>query len=500
MSSLQQYFQQYAANIVGNNISFNTPYGTQQLLYADWIASGRLYAPIEETMLHKFGPYVANTHTETNITGTYMTAAYHHAKQIIKQHVHANEDDVLIAYGSGMTGVINKFQRILGFRMPELAMDKLQIAEVDKPIVFVTHMEHHSNHTSWIETICDVVKIDANADGLVCLDNLAALLEKYKNRNVKIAAITGCSNVTGIETPYHTIAAMMHKAGGLCFVDFACSAPYISINMHPANEAEKLDAIYFSVHKFLGGPGTPGILIFNRDLYKNNVPDNPGGGTVKWTNPWNEVEYIDSIEEREDGGTPPFLQTIKAALCVQLKEQIGVQNILNREHELLQIVFEKMNAMPNVHILAPSITNRLGVISFYIDGLHYNLGVKLLNDKFGIQVRGGCSCAGTYGHYLFNIGQHKSKSITDEIHQGVLCNKPGWIRLSVHPTLTNEQLLFIMNAIQDIANNHKTYEQDYNYNINTNEFAHKQESNTNYSAFLEDSFFATTEKSALTYV
>ncbi len=488
VSNLEQYFQQFATNVIGNNVQFNSPYGEQHMLYADWIASGRLYAPIEEKMVQQFGPYVANTHTETNISGTYMTAAYHHSKEIIKKHVHANEDDVLIAYGSGMTGVINKFQRILGFRMPELAKDKLVIAEDDKPVVFVTHMEHHSNHTSWIETICDVVKINACSQGLVDLNHLQALLVQYKNRKVKIAAVIACSNVTGISTPYHTIAKIMHQAQGLCFVDFACNAPYVAIDMHPADKLEALDAIYFSVHKFLGGPGTPGILLFNKELYKNTVPDNPGGGTVKWTNPWNEVEYIDSIEEREDGGTPPFLQTIKAALCVQLKEQMGIENILHREEELLEILFNTMPKINGVHILAGNITDRLGVISFYIDGVHFNLGVKLLNDKYGIQVRGGCSCAGTYGHYLFNIDVEKSKTITNEIHEGVFCNKPGWIRLSVHPTLTNSQLHYIMDAIEDIATNYKTYEQDYNYNISTNEFEHKLVTEHPYKHFIAAAF------------
>jgi selenocysteine lyase/cysteine desulfurase len=344
--------------------------------------------------MNDFGPYVANTHTETTISGTAMTMAYHQARNIIKKHVNANENDVLITDGTGMTGVVNKFQRILGLRIPENLKEFATIPSAIKPIVFISHMEHHSNQTSWLETIADVVVIPADTEGLFCLNEFKKLVEKYSDRSFKIASITSCSNVTGIRTPYHEVAKIMHQNNGVCFVDFACSGPYVDIDMHPDNESY-LDAIFFSPHKFLGGPGTSGVLVFNKNLYKNNVPDCPGGGTVSWTNPWGGHKYIDNIEDREDGGTPGFLQVIKTALAIQLKEKMGVQNILDREHELVEYVFEQLENIENLTILANQHKNRLGVISFYIKDLHFNLGVKILNDKFGIQTRGGCSCAGT---------------------------------------------------------------------------------------------------------
>jgi selenocysteine lyase/cysteine desulfurase len=473
-TSLESYFQRFRENIIGQNAEFEGPYGKKSILYCDWTASGRLYETIEDKIAHEFGPYVANTHTETSYTGTIMTLAYHKAKEIIKKHVHAGPDDVLIAYGSGMTGVINKFQRILGLRMPESVKDKIHFEPGERPVVFVTHMEHHSNHTSWIETIADVVRIEPDERGLVDLESLNQLLDQYKDRQLKIAAVTACSNVTGIQTPYHQIAKRMHQAGGLCFVDFACSAPYVAIDMHPDDPAEFLDAIYFSPHKFLGGPGTSGALIFNTALYHNRVPDNSGGGTVKWTNPWKEHEYIDSIEEREDGGTPPFLQTIRTALCIKLKEEMGSANMIKREEEMLeQIIFPKLTNIPGLHILAEEESHRLGVISFYVDGLHYNLGVRLLNDRFGIQVRGGCSCAGTYGHYLLHVNQHYSGMIVNEIRKGNLSLKPGWIRLSIHPTFTDEEVNFVCDAIRDLCLNFREWQNDYTYSSKTNDFTHQ---------------------------
>ncbi|HWS60365.1 MAG TPA: aminotransferase class V-fold PLP-dependent enzyme [Flavobacterium sp.] len=472
-TELEHYFQQFRTNIIGIDQEFESPYGPKKIIYTDWTASGRLYRPIEEKIINEFGPFVANTHTETTVSGTAMTLAYHKARTIIKKHVNASEDDILITDGTGMTGVVNKFQRILGLKIPENLKDFINIPIEKKPVVFISHMEHHSNQTSWLETIADVEVIPSSEDGLFCLDNLAKLLDKYKDRNFKIASITSCSNVTGIKTPYHAAAKLMHKNKGLCFVDFACSGPYVAIDMHPEDPESYLDAIFFSPHKFLGGPGTSGVLVFNKKLYQNLIPDNPGGGTVSWTNPWGEHKYIDNIEEREDGGTPGFLQVIKTALAIQLKEKMGIENILKREHEIVDYVFSALGSIPNIKILASQHQERLGVISFYIDDLHFNLGVKILNDRFGIQTRGGCSCAGTYGHFLLHVDQETSSQLIDEISLGDLIRKPGWIRMSIHPTTTNSEIQFVCESIKTMAENHQEWAKDYLYDKNTNEFIHK---------------------------
>jgi len=473
-TALEQYFQQFRKNIIGIEQEFESPFGRKKIIYTDWTASGRLYRPIEEKLMNAFGPFVANTHTETTVSGTAMTKAYHHARNIIKQHVNANQNDVLITDGTGMTGVVNKFQRILGIKVPENLKDFIAIPIEKKPVVFISHMEHHSNQTSWLETIADVEVIPSTEDGLFSLENLKVLLEKYKERTLKIASITSCSNVTGIRTPYHEAAKMMHQHNGVCFVDFACSGPYVSIDMHPEDEEAYLDAIFFSPHKFLGGPGTSGVLVFNKKLYNNMVPDCPGGGTVSWTNPWGEHKYIDNIEDREDGGTPGFLQVIKTALAIQLKDEMGIDNILKREHEIVEYVFDSLQNVPNIKILAGQHQERLGVISFFIDDLHFNLGVKLLNDRFGIQTRGGCSCAGTYGHFLLHVDQETSHKLVNEISLGDLIRKPGWIRMSIHPTTTSSEIEYVCNAIKSLAENHKEWALEYRYDSETNEFIHQQ--------------------------
>lgn len=468
-------------------------------MYADWTASGRAYGPIEECMQKEIMPFVANTHTETTITGKLMSRAYEEAKVIVKEHVGANNEDALIFCGSGMTGAINKLQRMLGLRVPERMMDYMKeadlqdasklphtltnqnsilekylpIDEVLRPVVFVSHMEHNSNLVTWLETIATVEIIKSGKNGNVDLDCFQKLLDRYKNRKNKIAAITACSNVTGIQTPYHKIAKLIHQYGGLCFVDFASAAPYIDINMHPEEKGTHLDAIYFSPHKFLGGQGTPGVLVFSKKIYSNSVPDQPGGGTVIYTNPWKFHEYTTNIEQREDGGTPPFLGGIKVAMCIRLKEKMGVENMRKREEEMLKIIFNRFAKMKNVEVLEENRKQRLGIISFIVSGAHYNLIVKMLNDRFGIQTRGGCSCAGTYGHMLLHVDEARSYKILNGIKLGNMLCKPGWIRLSVHPIMTNTEIDFIMNAIESTALNFRQWMNDYTYDPASNEYLFK---------------------------
>lgn len=472
--SLQDWFRPFRDGIVGLHQTLETPYGSPEMLYADWTASGRLYRPIEEAVLNRFGPLVANTHSESNGSGEAMTLAYQEAHRILKRHVHAGPEDVIITQGSGVTGVVNKLQRMLGLRLPERLQRYCQVPEAERPVVFLTHMEHHSNQTSWLETLCDVEILEPNPQGLVDPSRLEAALLRHRDRPRKIGSFSACSNVTGIVTPYPELARLMHRHGGLCFIDFAASAPYVSIDMHPAGDPEAyLDAVYFSPHKFLGGPGTPGVLVFDSALYHNRVPDQPGGGTVLWTNPWHQHSYIHDIEIREDGGTPAFLQTFRAALAIRLKEAMDPERMRQREEQLLALLLPGLEAIAGVQVLASQQPQRQGIISFYIEGLHYNLVVRLLNDRFGIQVRGGCSCAGTYGHYLLHVDPQHSRAISGRIDGGDLSQKPGWIRLSVHPTTTDEEANRLVAAIGAVARHGGEWGQDYAYSAQTNEYTHR---------------------------
>jgi selenocysteine lyase/cysteine desulfurase len=468
--TLEAYFHPFRERIIGINTTVRVPDGRERpLVYADWIASGRLYAPIEEYLQHEVGPYVANTHTETTITGTAMTRAYHDARAVIKEHVHADENDLLFLTGYGMTSAVNKLQRILGLRVPERLKDTLP--ERERPMVLITHMEHHSNQITWEECDVDLRIVPHEPDtGLPDLDELEKMAQKYSSRPLLIGAFTSGSNVTGILTPYHRMASVMHRHGGLCFVDFAASAPYIDINIHPEDPQEHLDAVMFSPHKFLGGPGTSGILIMNRGLYHNTVPDNPGGGTVRWTNPFGRHLYIEDIEAREDGGTPGFLQAVRTALTLRLKEAMGTEQIREREEELMKILWEQLEPQKELLILEQHNRRRLGIISFFTPVVHHNLFVRLLNDRFAVQTRGGCSCAGTYGHILFHINKLSSSKIEEMITRGDLSEKPGWVRISVHPTMTDEEARYIADAVKQILQHGARWGEDYRFDKNSGDF------------------------------
>ncbi len=471
--SLESSFAPYRARIVGIDAEMRLADGSSHpIVYADWTASGRLYRPIEDFMLAQIGPLVANTHTETTYTGVAMTRAYHRAREILKEGVGAGSGDSLIFSGFGMTSAINKLQRLIGLGR-RLARGPGEQAR-PRPLVLVTHMEHHSNQITWEECQCDVRIIPRDeATGLPDLEWQERILKENADRPLLIGAFTACSNVTGILTPYRKMAALMHRHGGLCFVDFAASAPYVEIDMHPADSDERLDAITFSPHKFLGGPGSSGVLVLSNALYKNAVPDQPGGGTVKWTTPFGTHRYFEDIESREDGGTPGFLQAIRAALAMELKKSMGIAKIAEREEELKAIVLAEFKAEPSVMLLDGGNMDRLGIFSLYAPGEHHNLIVRLLNDRYGIQTRGGCSCAGTYGHFLFDIKKTKSLHITDMIDSGDLSEKPGWVRVSIHPTMTDAEARYVGKAVVEVIRNYRVWAAGYEFCKESAEFEPK---------------------------
>lgn len=469
--TLEAYFTPYREHTVGLRHLITTPYGKKTLLYADWTASGRLYEPIERRMLERFGPLVGNPHTEANATGMTMTRAYEEAGKLIKRHVNAGPRDVLLSCGNGTTGAVNKLLRLLGLRLPEW-LEGAAVPPEERPVIFVTHMEHHSNLLPWQDSVGEVVVLPPGPDGCVDPRELEYLLIIYRGRRLKIGSFSACSNVTGIETPYRELAAAMHRHGGLCFVDFAASAPYTEIDMHPDSPLESLDAVFFSPHKFLGGPGTSGILVFNADLYRRLRPDEPGGGTVSWVSPWYGPSYFIGIEAREDGGTPGFLQRIKTALCLKLKEEMTTDRIRRFERALCCRLLDGLRSIPDIRVLEEGASSRLGIVSFTVREMHYNLVVRLLNDVFGIQARGGCSCAGPYGHYLLSIDREASILMAQSIRTGDQSLRPGWVRVSLHPVMTLAEVDYIVSSLKEIVACRDRWQEEYRYNPKTNCWIH----------------------------
>ena len=427
IKEMECYFLKYREGVCGLNYIYSGNVSkTQKIIYSDWAAMGKNYIPIEHQIQTEIMPFLSNIDGKFNITRVASTYAHRTAQQAIKKHVNASKDDVIVTAYSGTTRMIKRFQQILGFN--PLCKTCLNT------IVFVTHMEHYSNKISWESCGLTVRVIKTDASGLVDLNHLQYLLERYNHIPIKLASVTSCSNVTGIITPYYSIAKMMHRANGYCFVDFACSAPYVTIDMHPSEEEAQLDAIFFSPHKFLGGPGSSSVLVFNKELYNLNNYDHSKIQANKLS--------VEHIENYEDDGSPAILQTIKAALAIQLKEKMGVDNIAVREYQLLNILWKSLIGLPGLNILAPNHKDRLGILSFFIDSLPATKVSRILNLQFGIQCKAGKIAQNDYVHKLL---YNQNPLALEELKQ------LGWVRISIHPVMTIQEIRFIGESIATVV-------------------------------------------------
>jgi selenocysteine lyase/cysteine desulfurase len=448
-------------SVVGKDTAVETPFGLRRVTYADYTASGRSLSFIEEFIKTQVLPLYANTHTETSGTGLQTTRFREDARNIIKQSVGATtEEHAVIFAGSGATGAVDRMINILGLRIPRGLADTYnlmdQIPDDQRPVVFVGPYEHHSNELPWRESIADVIEISEDADGHISLDELEARLVEYADRPLIIGSFSAASNVTGIITDTDAIAIKLHEHEALSFWDFAASAPYVDIVMGTKTErGDHKDVVFISPHKLIGGPGTPGVLVARRDLLVNEVPAVPGGGTVSYVTP-DKHKYLTDPEHREEGGTPAIIGSIRAGLAFRLKGQVGIDRIRKLEHSFIRRAIDSWSENPNIEILGNPEADRLSIISFVVrysgKTLHYNFVVAVLNDLFGIQSRGGCSCAGPYGHRLLGIDLATSMRFEEVVSTGQEVLKPGWVRLNFNYFISEEAFEYIVEAVHLVAN------------------------------------------------
>jgi selenocysteine lyase/cysteine desulfurase len=461
--NVQHLIEKIRDSVIGDDRALDGPYGPRRMTYADYTASGRSLEFLEDYIREEVLPLYANTHTETSSTGLQTTRFREGARRIILESVGGNDEDVVIFCGSGATGAINKLIEILNLRLPSDLDEKFELSRhipaERRPVVFIGPYEHHSNELPWRESIADVVVIAEDQDGRIDKAHLERELLQYADRPLKIGSFSAASNVTGIVSDTKGITRLLHTHDALAFWDFAAAAPYVKIEMNPTAATDQgslafKDALFISPHKFVGGPGTPGVLVVKRRLITNRVPTVPGGGTVSYVSP-DEHSYLEDLIHREEGGTPAIIESIRAGLVFHLKNAVGEENIEQLEHGFVNRAIAAWAPNPNIEVLGNLGAKRLSIVSFVIRRgekiLHHNFVVALLNDLFGIQARGGCSCAGPYGHRLLGIDLARSMKFQEAISSGSEGIKPGWVRVNFNYFISEVVFRFIIDAVDFIA-------------------------------------------------
>lgn len=435
-------------NLVGHKVELDTAFGKKLAVYCDFTASGRAVRCVEDYVQTQVLPLYANTHSIESSMGLQTSCFREESREIIQLHCNANRaKDVVIFSGNGTTGAVHKLIAALSLQ-PEHC------------VVFVGPFEHTSNLVPWRETGCLVVCIPENLEtGLLDQGVLASKLAEYAHVALRIGTFSACSNVTGRLEQVDPVTTLLHEFGALSFWDYATLAPYGRIDM------SNKDAVFFSGHKFLGGPGASGVLVAKKTLFTNRVPESGGGGGTVYFVDDTSHRFLSDVQSREEAGTPNILADIRVGLAIKLKQTIGLEYIQRREEEIVQRCWKYFDALPPGLLHVAGQANRSGgaqqlpVFSFLVRHrggrfLHHHFVVALLNDLYGIQTRAGCLCAGPYVEKLLGMDAAAVSALETLLVSATHAKehyRPGWTRFSLPYFYDDATVDYVLGAIGAIA-------------------------------------------------
>lgn len=435
-------------SVIGHDILVDGPFGSHPLVYADHAASGRALRQVEEFVFAKVLPFYANPHSRASFCGRRINALRAEARRRVAQACSADEGYEVIFTGAGATAGIQKLVHLLELSNPA------QAGKTDAPLIVLGPYEHHSNLLPWRESGTETIELPESEECCgPCPKALESVLKEAHGRKV-VCSFSAGSNVTGSLVEVERITRLAKNHGALVIWDYAGAGPYLPINMLPAKDAA-IDAVAVSPHKMLGGPGATGVLVVRRDAVAINRPTAAGGGTVRYVTSADHDFSLD-LGTREEAGTPNTIGDIRAALAFEVKAALNRAgcSTVGRDHASRARM--RWSEHPNLQMLGPNSPDRLPIIAFRMTGkdgqlIHHQLITQLLSDKYGIQARGGCACAGPYVHRLLSIDEDGAQILRRAVLAGDELAKPGFVRLSFSSCMAQNTADFIINAVSEVA-------------------------------------------------